>query len=162
MKKLILLIFFFIGLYSFGYQIEENFTGQVVKKYSDGKIHSMENFKEGKLNGEVKEFYPKGNLSQIAKFKNGELQEIKVFYESGQVKFEQRIKERKGKYRAYYENGQLEEEGEVFQGEEIGLWKYYNQEGKLISEGLYKDGKKVGEWKFYNFDGKLLKIETYQ
>lgn len=132
MKKLILLIFFSFITYSFSYQIKDNFTGQIIKKYKNGQVKSIENFKNGKLNGEFKEFFENGNLSQIGSFKNGDMKNIKVFYENGNLKFEQNLKERKGKYRGYYPNGQLEEEGEVFQGEEIGLWKYYSEDGNLL------------------------------
>lgn len=45
MKRLIMLIFFSFITYSFGYQIEENFTGQIVKKYENGQVQSIENFK---------------------------------------------------------------------------------------------------------------------
>ena len=114
------------------------------------------------LYGEFKEFYKDGTLAQIGTFKNGDLESIKAFYENGSLKFEEILKDRKGKYREYYPNGQLEEEGEVFQGEEAGLWKYYNEEGKLLSEGRYKEGKKIGKWKLYNLDGSLLKIENYK
>ena len=122
MKKLILsIIFCFVSFYSFGYQIDENFTGQVIKKY-----------KNGKLNGEFKEFFENGSLFQIGTFKNGDMKNIKVFYENGKLKFEQNLKNKKRKYRGYYQNGKLEVEGEVFQGDEIGLWKYYNEEGNLL------------------------------
>ena len=159
MKRLIMLIFFSFITYSFGYQVEENFTGQIVKKYENGQVQSIENFKNGKLYGEFKEFYKDGTLAQIGSFKSGVLENIKAFYENGNLKFEEILK---GKYKGYYPNGQLEEEGEVFQGEEAGLWKYYNEEGKLLSEGRYKEGKKIGKWKLYNFDGSLLKIENYK
>lgn len=138
MKKLILSVLFcFVSFYSFGYQIDENFTGQVIKKYKDGQVESIENFKNGKLNGEFKEFFEDGSLSQIGTFKNGEMKSIRVFYENGNLKFEQNLKDRKRRYKGYYPNGQLEEEGEVFQGEKIGVWRYYNEEGKLSSEVTY-------------------------
>ena len=138
MKKLILsIIFCFVSFYSFGYQIDENFTGQVIKKYKDGQVESIENFKNGKLNGEFKEFFENGSLFQVGTFKNGEMKNIRVFYENGNLKFEQNLKDRKGRYKGYYPNGQLEEEGEVFQGEKIGVWRYYNEEGKLSSEVTY-------------------------
>ena len=55
MKKLILSVLFcLVTFYSFGYQIDENFTGQIVKKYKNGQAKSIENFKNGKLNGEFK------------------------------------------------------------------------------------------------------------
>ena len=133
MKKLILSVLFcLITFYSFDYQIDENFTGQVIKKYKSGQVKSIENFKNGKLNGEFKEFFENGSLFQIGTFKNGDMKNIKVFYENGNLKFEQNLKDRKGKYRGYYPNGILEVEGEVFQGDEIGLWKYYNEEGNLL------------------------------
>ena len=133
MKKLILsALFCLVTFYSFAYQIDENFTGQIVKKYKNGQVKSIENFKNGKLNGEFKEFFENGSLFQIGTFKNGDMKNIKVFYENGNLKFEQNLKDRKGKYRGYYPNGKLEVEGEVFQGDEIGLWKYYNEEGNLL------------------------------
>ena len=138
MKKLILSVLFcLVSFYSFGYQIDENFTGQVIKKYKDGQVESIENFKNGKLNGEFKEFFENGSLFQVGTFKNGEMKNIRVFYENGNLKFEQNLKDRKGRYKGYYPNGQLEEEGEVFQGEKIGVWRYYNEEGKLSSEVTY-------------------------
>ena len=133
MKKLILsALFCLVTFYSFAYQIDENFTGQIIKKYKNGQVKSIENFKNGKLNGEFKEFFENGSLFQIGTFKNGDMKNIKVFYENGNLKFEQNLKDRKGKYRGYYPNGMLEVEGEVFQGDEIGLWKYYNEEGNLL------------------------------
>ena len=163
MKKLILsALFCLVTFYSFAYQIDENFTGQIIKKYKNGQIKSIENFKNGKLNGEFKEFFENGSLFQIGTFKNGDMKNIKVFYENGNLKFEQNLKDRKGKYRGYYPNGMLEVEGEVFQGDEIGLWKYYNENGSLSSEGMCKEGKKVGEWKFYKSDRTLLKIINYK
>ena len=142
MKKLILsALFCLVTFYSFAYQIDENFTGQVIKKYKNGQVKSIENFKNGKLNGEFKEFFENGSLFQIGTFKNGDMKNIKVFYENGNLKFEQNLKDRKGKYRGYYPNGILEVEGEVFQGDEIGLWKYYNEEGNLLKTE-YKNNQK--------------------
>ena len=142
MKKLILsALFCLVTFYSFAYQIDENFTGQIVKKYKDGQVKSIENFKNGKLKGEFKEFFENGSLFQIGTFKNGDMKNIKVFYENGNLKFEQNLKNRKGKYRGYYPNGKLEIEGEVFQGDEIGLWKYYNEEGNLLKTE-YKNNQK--------------------
>ena len=93
MKKLILSVLFcLLSFYSFGYQIDENFTGQIIKKYKNGQVKSIENFKNGKLNGEFKEFFENGSLFQVGTFKNGEMKNIKVFYENGNLKFEQKLK----------------------------------------------------------------------
>ena len=84
------------------------------------------------LTESLKSFFENGSLLQIGTFKNGDMKNIKVFYENGNLKFEQKLKESKRKIRGYYPNGKLEAEGEVFQGDEIGLWKYYNEEGNLL------------------------------
>ena len=97
MKKLILSVLFcLVTFYSFGYQIKDNFTGQAIKKYKNRQVKSIENLKNGKFNGEFKEFFEDGSLSQIATFKNGDMKNIKVFYENGNLKFEQNLKDRKG------------------------------------------------------------------
>ncbi len=72
MKKLILSVLFcLVSFYSFGYQIEDNFTGQVIKKYKNGQVKSIENFKNGKLNGEFKEFFEDGRRTDRNNKKDG-------------------------------------------------------------------------------------------
>ena len=53
----------------------------------------------------LKNFLKMASLFQIGTFKNGDMKNIKVFYENGNLKFEQNLKDRKGKYRGYYPNG---------------------------------------------------------
>lgn len=137
MKKLILLMFFSLITYSFSYKIEENFTGKIVKKYGNGQLQSLENFKNGKLNGELKEFYKDGTLFQIGSFKDGEMENIKVFDENGNLKFEVTFEDRIGYHKGYHPNGTLSEEGKTYKGDEIGIWKYYDEKGKLINEKLF-------------------------
>lgn len=42
-----------------------------------------------------------------------------------------------------------------------GKWIYYYENGEMESEGQYKDDQKKGVWKYYNEKGELLKTEEY-
>ena len=52
------------------------------------------------------------------------------------------IDEGKGFIKEYHENGKLQFEGELFNGERNGKGKEYNYFGKLIYEGEYLNGKR--------------------
>ena len=42
-----------------------------------------------------------------------------------------------------YDNGQLQSEGTVKNGIEVGVWKTYYENGQLESEGTWKDGELI-------------------
>ena len=42
-------------------------------------------------------------------------------------------------HKAYFKNGQLKEEGWLFNDEKIAYWKFYYQNGTLKKEGHFKD-----------------------
>lgn len=91
---------------------------------------------------------------------------------------------RKGPY-AYYENGNVQEEGEYDKGYKVGEWNYYyaNKQlaekvvyswdklngmfrsywdnGQLKSEGMYVSEKKVGIWKTFYKNGSLAIRENH-
>ena len=62
---------------------------------------------------------------------------------------------RNGKGIKYYENGNLEFEGEYLNGKRIGKGKYYHRNGKLKLEGEFEDGVLNGKVKEYDENGKL-------
>ena len=51
-----------------------------------------------------------------------------------QIKYE-------GVYKSYYENGQLDDEGQYKSGESHGLWKSYHENGQQSEERFYDDDK---------------------
>ena len=61
----------------------------------------------------------------------------------------------------YYENGQVEVEGNRKDGERDGKWVWYDENGKIEAEGSYKDGYKIGKWVYYYEDGQLRSEEYY-
>lgn len=51
-----------------------------------------------------------------------------------------------GYVRNYYDNGVLQNEGELKDGLPIGAWKFYDPFGKLNQYGYYVQGKRDGRW----------------
>lgn len=46
----------------------------------------------------------------------------------------------------YYDNGALQNEGNVKDGIPVGIWKLYDSNGNLNQVGVYKNGKRDGRW----------------
>lgn len=64
--------------------------------------------------------------------------------------------QRNGESIYYYKNGQIQSEGTLKDGYNLGLSKYYNKKGTLIEEGNFIEGNQDGPWKFYNSKGLLI------
>ena len=62
---------------------------------------------------------------------------------------------RHGRYKKYYENGQLHEEGQFKEGKKHGLSKSYWENGRFETEVHWVDGKSHGPWKYHEKDGHL-------
>jgi antitoxin component YwqK of YwqJK toxin-antitoxin module len=60
-----------------------------------------------------------------------------------------------GKWKFYFENGQLETVGNFDNGLRIGKWNYYYQNGEKSQISVYLNGKKHGIWKVFDQDGKI-------
>ena len=58
-----------------------------------------------------------------------------------------------GIWKVYYDNGQLEKEGNVIDGKEDGTWKYFYKTSELQSEGNYNNGKRNGVWFGFHENG---------
>jgi|TARA_B110000438_G_C15639904_1_gene574834 antitoxin component YwqK of YwqJK toxin-antitoxin module len=84
--------------------------------------------------------------------------------ENGQLQEELVLKdgELDGTYKSYYENGQLESEGTNKNGQRDGPYKSYYQNGQLFQEVTFKDGQVDGLWKYYNDNGQLQEERTYK
>ncbi len=67
-----------------------------------------------------------------------------------------------GKYRRYYSNEQLMEEGQYKDGKKEGKWNYYSPSGTLIESKTYSNGIKNGEYKKYYHTGELEEVGNYK
>lgn len=122
--------------------------GKVINKQFEGEwkyyhfkspdIMTIENYKEGKLNGIRKVFFNNGQLAEETNYVNG-------------------IKE--GASKRYAENGVILEEANYKNDEYHGIVTFRDATGKSYSTGEYKNGKSVGIWKFYE-NNKLVKQEN--
>lgn len=61
----------------------------------------------------------------------------------------------------YYENGQLKQIGNYYEGNKDGVWKFYYKNGNLLSFGKYKNGIQIGKWKFYYDNGFISSIRNF-
>lgn len=83
-----------------------------------------------------------------------------LHYDDGTIK---EIRETKndvlhGRWKFFFNNGELKKEGSFSQGKSIGTWKIYNKEGQLIFIENYKNGNEHGIWKAFFSNGNI-KIE---
>lgn len=115
----------------------------------------------GKPLGQIECFYESGIRSWIGRMasidpeikqgralgyhKNGALWS-KAFYENDTIK---------GLYTNYYDNGILELEGQIIDGEKTGKWTYFYENGNMISTVDYIDGRENGLTTIYYENGNI-------
>ena len=87
----------------------------------------------------------------------GQNQYDKVYYENGQLEYEGNFVDGKqdGIWKHYYESGQLKKIVNWRDGKPNGLKESYYENGQLEKEGKYKDGEQDGIWKYYYESGQL-------
>ncbi|MFT7165137.1 MAG: antitoxin component YwqK of YwqJK toxin-antitoxin module [Flavobacterium sp.] len=119
--------------------------GKVVNKLFEGPwkyyhqasqtLMTIENYKNGKLEGLRSVFYPGGNIAEETYYKNNS---------------------KEGVYKKYSENGIVLEETIFKNNEYSGLAIFKDAVGNPVSKGQFINGKKVGVWQFFE-KGKLTK-----
>ncbi|HLF53017.1 MAG TPA: hypothetical protein VI621_12035 [Flavobacterium sp.] len=122
--------------------------GKVVNKLYEGQwkyyhkasktLMTLENYKNGKLEGVRKVYFPNGKIAEETSYKNN-------------------VKE--GIYKKYTEKGIVLEDSFYKKGEFHGQAIYKDPEGNVVAKGLYKEGKKSGMWQFFE-NGKLVSQEN--
>jgi antitoxin component YwqK of YwqJK toxin-antitoxin module len=110
--------------------------GKVVNKQFEGEwkyyhedlptIMTLENYKNGKLNGIRKVFFKSGELAEETNYKEG-------------------IKN--GASKIYLENGVVLEESIYLNGEYKGKAIFRTSDNQIAAEGVFENGKKIGIWK---------------
>lgn len=112
----------------------EPFTGMVV----DGK--DREYYAKGKPHGKWVSFYSNGKIKSIENWKEGTLNGKYILYnEKGKKVLETHYKDGvdHGKYAVYYTNGKPHITGQIKDGVPVGKWKVYNKDGKLARMSKY-------------------------
>jgi antitoxin component YwqK of YwqJK toxin-antitoxin module len=103
------------------------------------QLMTVENYKDGKLEGNRKVYFLSGAVAEEATYKNGQ---------------------RDGAYKVYLENGIVAEEINFKNGLYNGSAEFRDGTGKIVSKGNFVKDEKKGIWEFYEA-GKLVKKEKY-
>jgi antitoxin component YwqK of YwqJK toxin-antitoxin module len=112
------------------------FEGQWKYYHKESKdIMTIENYKNGKLEGLRSVFYLNGKIAEEMNYKNN-------------------LKD--GMYKKYAENGIVLEESIYKNNEFNGLAIFRDPDGNVVSKGQFINGKKTGMWQFFE-KGKLSK-----
>jgi len=136
-------------------------SGQYQSYYPNGQLKRKQEFENGLLDGPSKSYYKSGQLQSALHYKKGTKDSLcKTFYPSGQLKTTCFYEEAKGRFKAYYENGQLQAVGDLQGDAKVGPWEYYHENGALAATGYYvakdyAEAVKEGLWKTYYPNGQL-------
>lgn len=146
-----------------------NYTHEVktgLWKYyeEDGTISYQNEFDEkGEINGMFKKYYPNGNIKREGYLKfNKEDGVWNTYYEDGQLKSTVHLTSDvlSGPYKIWYQNGQLQEEGNYNGvGELDGTISIYYENGKPKAKGNYSKGIRTGKWFEWDEKGKKKSIK---
>ncbi|WP_035648850.1 toxin-antitoxin system YwqK family antitoxin [Flavobacterium sp. ASV13] len=98
-------------------------------------VMTLENYKNGKLEGTRSVYYPDAKIAEEMTYKNGLKEGIYKKYGQNTILLEQSI---------FKDN--------LYNGDAI----FYDSDGVMASKGKFLNGKKVGRWQFY-LKGKLTK-----
>lgn len=95
--------------------------------------------------------------------KNNNVVREAVFYENGALQMEGGMKDgnRSGEWKSYFPDGKVQSTGFFENGVRIGEAKVYHENGNIYIVGQYKDGKKVGEWIYYDEQGYESSRKTF-
>lgn len=123
--------------------------GKTVNRLNDGvwnyyhkgskQLMTVENYKNGKLEGTRTVYFPSGAIAEEAMYKNGQ---------------------REGIYKVYLENGVITEESHFVKNQYEGEAIFRDPYGEIVSKGNFVKNERKGIWEFYK-GGKLEKKEKY-
>ena len=96
-------------------------------------IMTLENYKNGKLDGVRTVYYPSGKMVDETNYKNGLKEGVYKKYSEKEIVLE----------KSFFKNNE-------YDGEAV----YKDPNDQVIAKGKFKNGKKVGKWQFF-VNGKL-------
>jgi uncharacterized protein len=68
---------------------------------------------------------------------------------------------RNGKWKDFYPDGKILDEGQLTDNRRTGFWKFYTLTGKVEQTGSYNNGRPDGSWKWFYGNDTILKEEEY-
>jgi antitoxin component YwqK of YwqJK toxin-antitoxin module len=111
----------------------------------NGNIVLQEYYKNNKIEGEQKAYYENGAIKSIVEYKNSKVMGITAYGKDGKILHHDDFKDGNGKWKYYWENGHVLEEGQYKNWVKDGVWKKYRENGELDTVIEYKNGRPVEE-----------------
>lgn len=116
------------------------FEGEWKYYHKESKdIMTVENYKNGKLNGIRKVFYKENELAEEVNYVDGK---------------------KNGLGKTFGENGKQIDEHNYVNDDLEGKAVYFDVAGKKLYEGTYKNNAKIGIWKFYENDKVVKQVKA--
>ena len=115
----------------------------------------------------IEETYPDGSPKRVCIYKgkgeNREMIRETTYYENKQMQIDGEYKDgkRNGYWVSWYMNGKKWSEGTFKYGKSDGKRITYFENGKVRYQGEYKNDVRVGKWQFYDENGKLLAEQDF-
>jgi len=113
------------------------------KMISNNVVLTIENFKNGLIDGESKWYYENGQKKSEGFYKEGKQEGItKSWHPNGQIKYEVNVINDlyEGPLKVYFENGKVEYDKNYVQGKLEGKSTEYYESGKMKKMEFWKDG----------------------
>tara|TARA_Y100001936_G_scaffold253082_1_gene315693 strand:+ start:1502 stop:2479 length:978 start_codon:yes stop_codon:yes gene_type:complete len=149
-------------------------TGQLITKYSSGKIHTIMNFNQGILHGAYEEYNIDGKLLEKGYYKNGKLNGTYITYwdeyntmNSGDSVVN-RVPKNSKNNESYWHNALSKTIGRQVTIETYkdgilnGLFEEYYPNGQLKTKVIYKNGRKDGLYESYWNNGQEKAKNIYK
>ncbi len=105
-----------------------------------GNIMMIETYINGKINGEQITYYPNTKIRSIVNYSNNRIIGIEWYNENGEQIFKDTYINGTGKWKVFWDNGKINEEGQYLNYSKNGEWKNYDINGNLERTKIYKNG----------------------
>ncbi len=126
---------------------------QKVSYHKNGKPSIIATYYNNKAEGLRREFDEDGNVIKGYVFSNGMLLCEGITDMEGK---------RQGKWKEFYETGELKSEGSYKNSNRTGKWKFYFPNKSIEVSGSYSNkGKMDGEWQWFYPNGELMRVAYY-
>ncbi|MGL4688050.1 MAG: toxin-antitoxin system YwqK family antitoxin [Fusobacteriaceae bacterium] len=123
-------------------EVYENGTLQGDKTWYDhkGNIMMIETYVKGRRNGEQITYYPNTKTRSIVDYNNNRITGIEWYSISGEQILKESYVNGTGKWKVFWGNGKVNEEGQYSNYSKNGEWKTYDIKGNLEVTKIYRNG----------------------
>ncbi|WP_410207737.1 toxin-antitoxin system YwqK family antitoxin [Fusobacterium sp.] len=112
--------------------------------YSEnGNIVLQEYYRNNKVEGEQKAYYENGAIKSVVEYKGSRVMGMVAYGRNGEILHKDDFKNGNGKWKYFWGNGNVLEEGQYKNWAKDGTWKKYRKNGELDTVTEYKNGRVV-------------------